>query len=260
MRTRTYLSAWLSCALLVCGAGVHGATAAPVAAKPTAATPAGPTLSSWLPGQLGKVIVLVDAQITSKKDEIAEANRVADDYNYMRHWAGDPEFEQKVEELKTLQAECPEGAMMPEEQAHACNARIEAFNVYDKSIADQVKAKLDERDRITEQNERDIAELSARRASLARLMAATEQVSTCNEPKTRKPCLDKLFDNQTASGDIVTVALPDTFGGKKMTVQEVIDRYKASGDVTPSQLQRLTSSIKDINVPSPTAPVKAAAK
>jgi hypothetical protein len=173
MRTRTYLSAWLSCALLVCAAEARGATAAPVAAKPAATTPAGPTLSTWLPGQLGKVVVLVDAQITSKKDEIAVATQVANDYNYGKPWKGTPEYEQWAAEYKSLQTDCPEGAMMPEEQAHACNARIAAFNVYDKSVSDQVKAKLDERDRITEQNEREIAELSARRASHTKLLAAT---------------------------------------------------------------------------------------
>jgi hypothetical protein len=46
---------------------------------------------------------------------------------------------------------------MPEEQAAACNARIERFNVYGKSISDQIKEKLDERDRIAEENERAIA-------------------------------------------------------------------------------------------------------
>jgi hypothetical protein len=139
---------------------------------------------------------------------------------------------------------------MPMAQAQACNARIHDFNAYNNRIAAQVKAALADRDRIVREEQAKIQRLNREKQAAQR---TASMLTTCDQEDimARKACLDKLFDNQTVTSGLDVVEVPDLFGGRKWTVQEVIQRYKESGDATPSQIMKLYKSIDKINVPSP---------
>ena len=153
-------------------------------------------------------------------------------------------------EYRYIKAYCPPNTRMSRAQAAACNVRIHDFNAYNARITARVKAQLAERDRIVREESARIQRLNRQKRAAGRM---AKLITTCDEKDVlaRKACLDKLFDNMTVTSSLDVVQVPDSFGGRKWTVREVIDRYKKSGDATPSQIMKLYKSIDKINVPSP---------
>jgi len=160
----------------------------------------------------------------------------------------DPEAAKYMQDAPPVEAACPQGKVMPVEQANACNARIAALNAQFAKLKARHDDLLNEKNQLAFDEANQIAVLEQRKVEAKALDANIVACSGNADVMTKKACLDRIFDNKSVSPyDLdAGVVKPDYFGTTKTEANIIPAQNKVHDD---GQIRKVMS--KKVTVPPP---------
>lgn len=160
----------------------------------------------------------------------------------------DPESAKYMQDAPPVEADCPQGKVMPIEQANACNARIAALNAQFARLKARHDDLQNDKNQLAVDEANKIAVFEQRKAEAKANAASIEACSKNDDVMAKKACLDSLFDNKTISPyDLdAGVVKPDYFGTTKTEAKIISSQNNVHDD---GQIRKVMS--KKIAVPPP---------
>jgi hypothetical protein len=180
----------------------------------------------------------------------------------------DPDAAKYMRDEPPVEADCPQGKVMPAAEAAACEARIAEINnefaalnarhenlqarknQIDADLASKSAELQSQENRIATDTANQIVELDKKKAAATDAQSKIEACADNPDTMSKKACLDHLFDNasfDTAAYDLdPSVVKPDYLGGHKSSATIIKSQNQVHND---GAIRKVMS--KKICVPSP---------